>query len=107
MLEEIKDTLDSEESVWVLLLTDALHEDGEVVMVVELVHLNLPCNLVGGAVLDLDGEISTPVEATELAGRDSSFVDSSGSGGESGGHGLGLVQGADLASQTCSLLGVC
>ena len=107
MLEEIKDTLDSEESVWVLLLTDALHEDGEVVMVVELVHLNLPRNLVGGAVLNLDEEISTPVEATELAGRDSSFVDSSGSGGESGGHGLGLVQGADLASQTCSLLGVC
>ena len=40
-------TLDGEEAVWLLLLADALHEDGQVVMVVQLIHIDLPCDLVG------------------------------------------------------------
>ena len=106
MLEEIKDTLDSEESVWVLLLADSLHEDGEVVMVVELVHLNLPRNLVGGAVLNLDGQISTIVEAAELTRRDLSPLVGTGLGGQGGWLGLSLVQGADFATAALTLLGV-
>ena len=106
MGEQIEDTLDSEESIWVLLLTDSLHEDGEVVMVVELVHLNLPRNLVGGAVLNLDGQISTIVEATELAGRDLSPLVGTGLGGKDGWLGLSLVQGADFATAALTLLGV-
>ena len=104
--EQIEDTLDSEESVWVLLLTDSLHEDGEVVMVVELVHLNLPRNLVGGAVLNLDGQISTIVEAAELAGRDLSPLVGTGLGGQGGWLRLSLVQGADFATAALTLLGV-
>ena len=55
MLEEVEDALDSKESVWILLLTDSLHEDGKVMMVVELVDFDLPVNLVRGAMLNLDG----------------------------------------------------
>lgn len=104
--EQIEDTLDSKESVWVLLFTDSLHEDGEVVMVVELVHLNLPCNLVGRAVLNLDGQISTIVEAAELARRDLSLLVGAGLGGQDGRLGFGLVQGADFATATLTLLGI-
>ena len=106
MSEEIEDTLDSEESVWVLLLTDSLHEDGEVVMVVELVHLDLPRNLVWRAMLNLDGQISTIVEAAELARRDLSPPVGTSLGGKGGGPGLGLVQGADFATGALTLLGV-
>ena len=104
--KQIEDTLDSEESVWVLLLTDSLHEDGEVVMVVELVHLNLPRNLVGRAVLNLDGQISTIVEAAELAGRNLSPLVGTGFGGQSSRLSLSLVQGADFATAALAFLGV-
>ena len=53
--EQIANTLDGKESVRILFLTDALHEDRQVVMVVQLAHLNLPGNLVGGTVLNLNG----------------------------------------------------
>jgi len=43
--EQIIYALHSQEPVWVLLLTDTFHEDGQVVMVVELADLNLPCKL--------------------------------------------------------------
>jgi len=52
LLEHVKDTLDGEESVGILLLTDALEEDGEVMMVVELHHVDLPVDFVLGAVLN-------------------------------------------------------
>ena len=45
--EQIIYALHSQEPVWVLLLTDTFHEDGQVVMVVELADLNLPCKLKG------------------------------------------------------------
>ena len=55
--EQVVHALDRQEPVWVLLLADALHEDWQVVMVVELLDLNLPCDPVGEAVLDLDGHV--------------------------------------------------
>jgi len=42
VVEEVEDTLDGKESVGILLLTDTLHEDGEVMMVVELADLDFP-----------------------------------------------------------------
>ena len=39
-------------------------------MVVELANINLPLDFVGGSVLDLDGEISTVIEAAELGDGD-------------------------------------
>jgi len=106
VLEEVEDALDSKESVWVLLLADTFHEDGEVMMVVKLVDFNLPVDLVGGAVLDLDGKISAVVESAELRGRDGSPLAGTGSRGQGCGFGNGLVQGADFASVTLTTLGV-
>ena len=106
VLEQVKDALDSKESVWVLLLADSFHEDGKVVMVIELVHFDLPGNLVRGSVLNLDGQISTVVETTELRGRDSSSSVGAGFGSQGCGSLKGLVQGADFASVTLTTLGV-
>ena len=93
-----------EESVWVLLLTDALEEDGEVMMVVERHDVNLPEELVGGTVVDGNGKISSVVETSEFRGWD---------GSSPGGAGLGLLNGSlllwlgqrgVLSSKTSSLL---
>ena len=100
------DTLDGKESVGVLLLADTFHEDGEVVMVVELVDLNLPGDLVGGAVLNLDGQVTTVVEAAELGGRNLAAIVGAGPGGDNLGRRLSLVQRADLASGAFTFLGV-
>ena len=75
-------------------------------MVVELVHLNLPRNLVGGAMLNLDGQISTIVEAAELTRRDLSPLDGTGLGSQDCRCSLRLIQGADFASTTLTFLGV-
>ena len=75
-------------------------------MVVELADVNLPLNLVGGAVLDLDGEISAVVEAAELRGRNGSSLNGTGSGGLRRGLGHGLVEGRDLATGALTTLGV-
>ena len=40
--KEVEDTLHSEEAVRVLFLTDTLHENRQVVMIVELLHFDLP-----------------------------------------------------------------
>ena len=52
LLKHVKDSLDRQESVWILFLSDSLKEDWQVVMVVELHHIHLPEDLVLGSVLD-------------------------------------------------------
>jgi len=65
-LKHIKDTLDGQETVGILLLSDALKEDWQVVMVVELHDIDLPEDLVWWAVFDSDREISAIVETSEF-----------------------------------------
>ena len=89
-----------------MLFTDSLHEDGQIMMVVELVHLNLPCNLVGGAMLNLDGQVSTIVEAAELTRRDLSPLICTGLGGQDSRLRFSLVQRADFATTALTFLGV-
>ena len=55
LLKHVEDTLDGEESVRILLLTDALEENGQIMMIVELLNLNLPVDAVLGTVLDGNG----------------------------------------------------
>ena len=77
-LEHVADTLDGEETVGIVLLTDSFEEDGKVMMVVELGHINLPVDLILGSVLNSDGQISTVVESTEFTcGDDAIFLCSS------------------------------
>lgn len=52
VLEHVENTLNGKEAVGVHLFTDALEEDGQVMMVVELLDLDLPVDLVLGAVLN-------------------------------------------------------
>ena len=106
LAKEVEDTLAGEEAVWVLLLTDALHEDGEVVMVVELFHLNLPLDFVGRAVLNLDGQISAVVETTELGALDLSLLDGTGSRSLNLRLFLGLVQRGWVATASLTTLHV-
>ena len=97
--------MDSKESVGVLLLTDALHEDGEVMMVVKFVHLNLPCNLVGRTMLNLNGQISTIIEAAELRRSDLSLLDSTSSGGKNSRLSNWFVKRARVSSRAFAFLG--
>ena len=104
LLEHIEGSLHGEESVWVLLLTDALEEDGQVVMVVERHDVNLPEELVGGTVVDGDGKISSVVETSEFRGWDGSSPGGAGFGLGDGSLLLWLGQRGVLASKTSSLL---
>lgn len=55
LLQHVEDALDSQESVWVLLLTDTLEEDWQVMMIIELLNLHLPVNPILRAMLDGNG----------------------------------------------------
>mmetsp|Transcript_70913 Transcript_70913/g.207789 ORF Transcript_70913/g.207789 Transcript_70913/m.207789 type:complete len:288 (+) Transcript_70913:299-1162(+) len=67
LLEHVVHALDSEEAVGLLLLADAVEEDGQVVVVVQLIHVDLPGDLAAHrAVEDLDGQVPAVVEAPEL-----------------------------------------
>ena len=57
-----------------MLLTKALEENGEVMMVVKCADISLPENLVAGCMVNRDGQVSTIVEASELGSWDLSFV---------------------------------
>jgi hypothetical protein len=74
LLEHIEDTLNGEETIWVLLLTDTLEENGQVVVVVKLLNLNFPIYSILRAVLNSDWKVSTIIESTELACRDGAIV---------------------------------
>ena len=76
--EQIEDTLYSEESVWVLLLTDAFKENWQVVMVIQRHDVNLPLNLVLRPVLNANRQVSSIIETAEF--RWSHLPSSDGSG---------------------------
>ena len=104
LLEHIEDYLDRQESVWVLLLSDTLEEDWQVVMVVELGYIDFPVDFVLWSVLNGDWEISTVVESTEFR-----WVDSSSSSGSSlwllwGWFSLRLHERGGFASNSHTLL---
>jgi len=92
LFQHVKDTLHGQEAVRVLLLANALEEDGQVVVVVKLHDVDLPEDLVGGAVLDGDGQVTTVIEASEFRGRDGTGHHSAGLGSLDNGLGFGLVQ---------------
>jgi hypothetical protein len=66
LFEHIEHSLHSEESVWVLLLSNSLEEDRKVMMVVKLLDLDFPENFVLGSMLDGDRKITSVVESSEL-----------------------------------------
>jgi hypothetical protein len=52
LLEHVEDSLHGQESVWVLLFSDALEEDGQVVVVVQLLDFHFPVDFVLRAMLN-------------------------------------------------------
>ena len=107
MLEHVQSTLDGEESVRVLLLSNPLHKDGKIVMVVELVDFDLPCDPVGRPMLNLDGQVTPVVETTELTWRNLSSLNSTGSRCQNSWLFFSLVQGTDFTTDTLAFLCVC
>ena len=103
LLQHVKNTLYSQESVWVLLLTDTLKENREVVVVVKLLNLNFPVDLELGAVLDSNWEISSVVEATEFGRCNWSHIESSSLRFLRNGLFFGLIKTNNFATETLSL----
>ena len=68
LVEHVEDSLNGKESVWVLLLSDSLEEDGEVVMVVKLLNFYFPVNFILGSMLNGNRQISPVVESSEFTG---------------------------------------
>mmetsp|Transcript_72987 Transcript_72987/g.176111 ORF Transcript_72987/g.176111 Transcript_72987/m.176111 type:complete len:245 (-) Transcript_72987:370-1104(-) len=67
VLQHVAHALHREEAVGLLLLPQAVEEDGQVVVVVELLNIHLPSDaVVHPPVLDLDGEVAALVESPEL-----------------------------------------
>jgi hypothetical protein len=58
--------LNCEESVGIHLFTDALEENWEIVMVVELLDFNLPVDFVLRAMLDCNWQVTSVIKQTEL-----------------------------------------
>jgi hypothetical protein len=104
LLEHVEHTLYCEEAVGVLLLTDALEEDGQVVVVVQLLDLHLPVDLVLGTVLNCNGQVTSVVEPSELTSGDQSLLESSSFGLLGKRAVLRLVETSGLASKSFSFL---
>jgi len=103
LLQHVKNTLHSQESVWVLLLTDTFEENGQVVMIVKLLNLDFPVDLQLGTVLDSNWEISSVIEATEFRRRYWSHVESASLWLLRSGLFLGLIKTNNFAAETLSL----
>jgi hypothetical protein len=107
LLEHIENTLNSQETVWVLLLTDTLEEDGKVMVIVKLLDLNLPVDAVLGTVFNSNGKISSVIEAAELACRDVTLIESTSTGLLRCRLLLGLKETDSAATKTLTLLHGC
>lgn len=104
LLKHVEDALHREEAVGVLLLANALEEDGQVVVVVKLHDIDLPEDAVLLAVLNRDGQVTAVVEATELAGHDGAGLDGTSTGLLHDGLGNGLEERGGLATDTLAFL---
>ena len=67
VMEEVFDALDGKEAIGLLLLADAVEENGQVVLVIKLVDVYFPADDVFHAlVVDGDREVAALIEVTEL-----------------------------------------
>ena len=66
LFKHIEDSLYGKEPIWILLLTDSLKEDGQVVVVVKGHDVDLPEDSVLRTVVNANGQITSVIEATEF-----------------------------------------
>ena len=107
LVEHVENTLDGKESVWILLFSNTLEENGEIMMVIELLNFDFPVDSVLWTVLNGDWEITSVVESSELTGWDSSLIESSSLWLLWGGSFLWFIQTSGLTSETFSLFQDC
>lgn len=100
LFQHVENTLHREEAVGILLLTNTLEEDWQVMMVIELHNIDLPEDAVLGSVLNRDGEISTVVETSEFTGNDGTAVQGSSNWLLYNGLGHGFQKRSGLATNT-------
>jgi len=105
--EEIEDTLDGKESVGINLFADTLEENGEIVMVVELLSVDFPTDFILRTVFNCNGEVTSVVEESKLAHRDLSAVDGASSWFLRNRLLLGLVERSRLATKSIALFENC
>ena len=80
-LDHVDNPLDCEEPVWIVNLPEAVDEDGEINVVVELSHIAAPKHLVPScAVVDLDWKVAAGVILPEDSGLNGALLVSSSSG---------------------------
>jgi hypothetical protein len=107
LVEHVENTLDGKESVWILLFSDTLEENGEIMMVVELLNFDFPVDSVLWTVFNGNWEITSVVESSELTGWDGSLIESSSLWLLWGWSFLWLIQTSGLTSETFSLFQDC
>ena len=76
LIKHVEGSLNGQESVWLLFLTDTFEENREVVMIIKGHDINFPGELVLRTVIDSDWKISSIIEAAELRWWDRSSVSS-------------------------------
>lgn len=80
LFKHVEYSLDSQESVRVLLFSDAFEEDGQVMVVVQLLDFNFPVNFILRTVLNSNWKITSVIESSEFTGRNVSCIECSSSG---------------------------
>lgn len=75
LFEHVEYSLNSQESVWILLFSDALEEDGQVMVVVELLDFDFPVDFILGTVLNSNWKITSVIESSEFTWRDAPGVE--------------------------------
>lgn len=75
--KHIKDTLHSQESVRVLLFSNTLKENRQIMMVIQLLDFDFPVDFVLRSMLNGNGEISSVIEPSELTRGNLSLIESS------------------------------
>lgn len=73
-LKHVESALNREESVGLLFFADALKENGQIVMVVELHNVNFPKDPVLWSMFNSDRQVATVVETSEFAAWNSSWL---------------------------------
>ena len=70
LFEHVEYSLNSQESVWILLFSNSLKENWQVVMVIELLNLNFPVDSVLWTMLNCNRKIPSVIESPKFASGD-------------------------------------
>ena len=102
LFKHVENSLHSQESVRIGLFSDALEEDGQVVVVVELLDVDLPGDSVLGAVFNRNRQVSSLVEPSEVRNGNVSSSESASFRFLRNRLGFGHIERSGLSSESTS-----